>query len=90
MFAQVTDTASAFLEIGKQVPSLVVLCVLTYLFLKQMGEARSEYLASLKMMHDENLEARTVSRSVIKDNTIATQDMTVALTKLVDAVGKLE
>lgn len=85
ILAQLTDT-SALLEIGKQVPALVVLCVLTWLFLKQSGEARAEYLASLKMMHDENVEARAVSREVIKDNTAATLAMTKTLIELIGTV----
>ncbi len=89
LFAQLTDT-SALLEIGKQVPSLVVLCVLTWLFLKQSAEARTEYLGSIKMVHDENVEARTISQAVIKDNTIATLAMTATFHQLIKTVEHLQ
>lgn len=85
LLAQLTDP-SALLEIGKQVPSLVVLCVLTWLFLKQSSEARGEYLSSFKMMHDESIEARIITREVIKDNTVATLAMTKTIQQLISAV----
>lgn len=77
-------------ETGKQVPALVVLVVLTWLFLKQMSESRSEYLASIEVMHKENLEARSLSREAVKENTLVTGHTNECLINMIAAIKALE
>lgn len=78
------------LEIAKQVPALAVLAFVVWTFLRHMAESRAEFLAAIKQIQQENLEARILSRDVIKDNTVATRVMTECMVKLTDTVNKFE
>lgn len=80
-----------FIEIAKQVPSLGVLAIIVWLFLKNTSESRTEmleglktmeaeYLRTLKEIQAENIDARTLSREAIRDNTSA-------LTKLSECIN---
>lgn len=77
-------------ETGKQVPALVVLVVLTWLYLKQQSEARKDYIGSIKAIHSENMEARSLSRDVMKENSLVGRQTNEALTTMTVAIKSLE
>lgn len=83
MMAQV-DT---MLEIGKQVPALAILVGVVWMFLKTIKEMQMDFLAALKNIQAENIEARTLAREATKENTLAAREMTTVLTKLLMSEG---
>lgn len=89
------------IEVAKQVPALAVLCLLCWLFLKQLSESRNAsskelaesrkaFIDTIKEMNAENLKAREESREVIRENTSAAKENNLALQQLTLAVGALE
>ncbi len=78
-------------KMGAQVPSLGVLVVVVYLFLKSRSEERSEqiksqdyareqWLGTYRDMHKEHLDAREQQRVVLKSNAEALEAVAVAIT----------
>ena len=69
-------------EAIKQVPDLVVLCFIVKVFLKQMSETRLEYIKSIDQNQREHIEARSATRDVVRENTIALVKLTGAVEAL--------
>lgn len=87
-------------EAAKQVPALLVLCGMAYVFakagssvvtafLQQASEARTEYLKAIDRFHGENMEARAASRKTISENTEANERQSQAITELTMEVREL-
>ncbi len=73
-------------EVAKQVPALAVLSFIVWAFLKHLSEQRAEFIAVVRDIQRENLEARSLSRDAIRENTIETRHTTEALNLLSNAV----
>ena len=87
-------------EAATQVPALVILCFLAWIFaksdalvvsafLKQMSESRAEYLKAIERFHAENIEARALSRTTVAENTIANDKQSEAIQELTLEVREL-
>lgn len=87
-------------ECARQVPALVILVILAYVFAKssaamvtafldQMSQSRAEYLKAIDRFHDDNLEARAVCRQVMTENTIATDKQAAGIAALTLEVREL-
>lgn len=74
-----TET-SVIVEAIKQAPSLAIICVIVWLFLSRLNVL----VDALKELHREHLDARTLSREAIKDNTEAMKENTQAMTRLIE------
>lgn len=88
-------------EAAKQVPALTIVVALCWLlaksqtkiissFLHQQSESRAEYLKSIERFHDENMEARQMSRETILANSQASDNQTNALNALTSEVKQLK
>lgn len=80
---------NTLLEAAKQIPALSVLVVLVWLFVKHIEYANSAMRETIMEIHRENMEARITQREVIKENTTAGKENTIAMTKLTGAVENL-
>ena len=89
-----------FKEAAKQVPALLVLCGMGYVFAKageavvksflvQMSESRAEYLKAIDRFHVESMEARGLSRATVAENTIAADKQSEAIHELISEVREL-
>lgn len=87
-------------ECARQVPALVILVILAYVFAKsgavvvkaflaQMSESRAEYLRAIDRFHADNLEARSASRLTVAENTIASDKQSAAINALTLEVREL-
>jgi len=76
-------------EAAEQVPALVIVVVLCFMFLRQQSEARGEYLKSIERFHADNLDARNENRETIHANSEATGKQTAALHELTTEVKEL-
>ena len=71
------ETLSKVLEeAAKQVPSLVVLVIVVWLFLKFMHQISNQFTGAMTELHKDHLAAREQSRTAITDNTIALRELT--------------
>lgn len=77
------------IEAAKQVPSLAVLSVIVWLFIRHIEAAGKAWRDTVIDIHRENLEARTASRDTIKENTLAGIQNTKAIADLTNVVGEL-
>lgn len=80
---------NTLIEAAKQVPSLVVLSVIVWMFIQHIKESGKEWRNTVIDIHRENLEARNASRETIKENTVAGMQNTKAVAELTAAVGEL-
>lgn len=58
-------------QLALQVPALVVLAIIVYVFLNHIKDSQDNSLKRMSEMHDENMEARHQSRDIIQKNTEA-------------------
>ncbi len=88
------------LETGKQIPALTVLCVLVFLFIRHIEGNNAAMRTTIENnnasmretimeIHKESMEARITQREVIRENTAAGKDNTIAMTRLTGAVENL-
>ena len=80
---------NTLLEAAKQIPALTVLIVLVWIFVKHIEAANAAMRETVMEIHKENMEARITQREVIRENTHAGKENTVAMTKLTGAVENL-
>ena len=76
-------------EAIKQAPALVVLVIIVLLFLKYLTkrddvhkERHKEFVSFLTVIQTEHLDARRESRDAIKENTLATHELSRTITDL--------
>lgn len=86
---------SILLEAAKQVPALVVLCYVVWMFLGKLTlfidglkTMQKEHIGAISSMTKEHLDARAQSREALRDNTEAMKQNTQAMSALIEEVTK--
>lgn len=80
---------NTLLEAAKQVPSLAVLSVIVWLFIRHIESASASWRATVMDIHRENIEARSAQRETVKENTATAKENTDAMADLTIAVQAL-
>ena len=77
-------------EIGGQAPSLAVLVVVVWMFLKFMKEMRKEFFETMANLNQEHINARKITHEIIERNTLALLANVEANTKMSSRMTLLE
>ena len=72
-----------------QVPSLVVLVLVVWIFLKHLKERDAAYYAEMAKINSEGLEARLETRKVIEHNTAVIEKNTETRGELLQAIREM-
>lgn len=80
---------ATLVEAAKQIPALTVLIVLVWIFVRHIEGTNAAMRETVMEIHKENMEARVAQREVIKENTTAGKENTIAMTRLTGAVENL-
>ena len=77
-------------EVGGQVPSLVVLVVVVWMFLRFMHEMRKEFSETMSSLNQEHINARKITHEIIERNTLALLSNVEGTQKLSSRIAMLE
>jgi hypothetical protein len=66
-------------KLALQVPSLVVLVIVVWLFLRYMNQQRKDFSNLIGRLHEDHLDARKLTREALADNTEAMREISKAV-----------
>lgn len=77
-------------QMALQSPGIVACILIVIFFLRHMKEISRETGKLFKDMHAEHIDARAQSRDVLKDNTQAAKENTIAINRLAISVENMK